>query len=69
MAVKHLITWGIGFSSTGDYPKFQVTRGLDIGVGVSIPAHRLIFLSRVRASRPRLLHVQRVRPDADNCAP
>lgn len=32
MAVKHLVTWGIGFSpDAGDWPKYQPTHGMDIG--------------------------------------
>ena len=31
MAVKHLITWGIGYNASGDYPLFLVTHGFSIG--------------------------------------
>lgn len=30
MAGKHLITWGIGYNASGDYPFFLVTHGLSI---------------------------------------
>ena len=36
MAVKHLITWGIGYTTSGDYPLFLVTHGLTIGVAAAV---------------------------------
>lgn len=33
MAVKHLITFGIGFSTGAEWPLFQVTQGMDISTG------------------------------------
>ena len=31
MAIKHLMTWGIGYNASGDYPLFLVTHGFSIG--------------------------------------
>ena len=38
MAIKHLITWGIGSASSGDYPLFLVTHGLSVPVAVVVPS-------------------------------
>ncbi len=37
MAVKHLITWGIGYSTPpDDYPKYLATHGMDISEAVAV---------------------------------
>ena len=38
MAVKHLITWGIGYNASGEYPLFLVTHGLSIGTVAAVVA-------------------------------
>ena len=38
MAVKHLVTWGIGYNASGDYPLFLVTHGLSIGTAAAAAA-------------------------------
>ena len=51
MAIKHLISAGIGFSSGTDYPKFGLTRGLSIGAAIIAAVGNYLLRARRRARR------------------